>query len=120
MKASRKRLKVVLALGVRNFVPSSITLKLVELSFFDNFFPDLAKFRDLDVFSLFDFPDLDNFRDLDNFLVFDNFPHFSIDSSPPSTPSTSSAASTSSATSTCDDMVVFSIDVSGAAILLKP
>ena len=61
MKASRKRLKAVLALGVKNSGLSSVVLKLVEFSFFDNFFPDLAKFQDLDIFSLFDFLDLDNF-----------------------------------------------------------
>ena len=114
VKASCKRLKAVLASGFKNFGPSSVASKLVEFPLFDDFFPDLAEFRDLDVFSLFDF------RDLDNFPVFDNFPHFSIDLSPPSTPSTSLAVSTSSATSTCNDTVVFSFDVSGAAILLKP
>ena len=120
VKANRKQLKAVLASGVKNFGPSFVASKLVEFPLFDNFFPDLAEFRDLDVFSLFDFPDLDNFRDLDNFLVFDNFPHFSIDSSPLLTPSTLLAASTSSATSTCDDIVIFSIDISGTVILLKP
>ena len=120
MKASYKRLKAVLASGVRNFGPSSVVSKLVEFPLFDNFFPDLAKFRDLDVFSLFNFPDLNNFQDLDNFPVFNNFPHFSINLLLPSTPSTSLAVSISLATSTCDDTVVFSINVSGAAILLKP
>ena len=61
MKASHKQLKAVLVLGVRNFGPTSIASKLVEFPFFDNFFPNLAKFQDLDVFSLFDFFDLDNF-----------------------------------------------------------
>ena len=70
------------------------------------------------------FLDLDNvspfkFLDLNNFLIFNNFPHFSINLSPPSMPPTSFAASTSSATSTYDNTVVFSIDVSDAAILLK-
>ena len=63
MKASRKRLKAVLASGVRNFDPTFVVSKLVEFSLFDNFFLDLAKFQDLNVFSLFDFPDLDNFPD---------------------------------------------------------
>ena len=120
MKASRKRLKAVLALGVRNFSPSSVASKLVEFPLFDNFFLDLAKFQDLDVFSLFDFPDLDNFWDLDNFSVFDNFSYFSIDLLPLLTLSTSLAASTSSITSTYDNTVVLSINVSGVAILLKP
>ena len=56
---------------------------------------------------------------LDDFPVFDDFLYFSIDLLPPSTPPTSLATSTSSAASTCDDTVVFSIDVSSAAILLK-
>ena len=125
VKASHKRLKAVLASGVRNFGLFFVALKLVEFLLFDNFFLDLAKFQDLDIFSLFDFPDLDNFSlfdflDLDNFLVFNNFLHFSIDSSPFSMPSTSLAVSTLLATSTSNDTVVFSIDVSGAAILLKP
>ena len=66
MKASHKRLNVVLVLGVRNFGPASIVLKLVEFPLFDNFFFNLAKFQDLDIFSLFDFLDLDNFP---NFLA---------------------------------------------------
>ena len=44
MKASRKRLKAVLALGVRNFGLAFVTSKLVEFLLFDNFFPHLAKF----------------------------------------------------------------------------
>ena len=48
---------------VGNFDPVSITSKLVEFSHFNDFFPDLAKFQDFDVFLLFDFPDLDNFLD---------------------------------------------------------
>ena len=114
------RLKAVLASGIKNFGPSSVASKLVEFPLFDDFFPNLAKFRDLNVFSLFNFPNLNNFWDLDNFPVFDDFPYFSINSSLPSTPSTSLGASISLATSTYDDIVVFSIDVSGAAILLKP
>ena len=57
MKVNRKRLKAVLASGVRNFGLFSIASKLVKFPLFDNFFPDLAKFQDLDVFSLFDFLD---------------------------------------------------------------
>ena len=61
MKANHKRLKAVLASEVRNFDPSSIASKFVKFSLFDNFFPDLAKFQDLDNFSLFNFLNLDNF-----------------------------------------------------------
>ena len=71
VKANHKRLKAVLALGVRNFGPSSVASKLVEFPLFDNFFPDLAEFQDLDVFSPFDFLDLDNFQNLDVFSLFD-------------------------------------------------
>ena len=82
VKASRKRSKTVLALEVRNFGPISVAPKLDKFSLFDDFFPDLADFRELDDFSvfndfsLFDCPDLDKFSDLDNFLVFDNFSLF--------------------------------------------
>ena len=63
IKASRKWLKVILALGVRNFDRSSVALKLVEFPLFDNFFLNLAKFWDLDIFLLSDFPNLDYFLD---------------------------------------------------------
>ena len=56
MKANRKQLKAVLVLGVRNFGPTFVALKLVEFPLFNNFFLDLAKFWDLDIFLLFDFP----------------------------------------------------------------
>ena len=137
MKVNCKQLKAVLALGVKNFSPSSVASKLVEFPLFDNFFLDLAKFRDLDVFSPFDFLDLDNFRDLDV------FPDFSACSTPfllISTPSTSSLPSFFLeagllllflleadllplfllGVGLSGDPVIFSIEVSGAAILLKP
>ena len=63
MKANCKWLKAVLTSGVRNFDLSSVVSKFVEFPLFDNFFLDLAKFQDLDIFSLFDFPDLNNFLD---------------------------------------------------------
>ena len=63
MKASYKWLKVVLALRVRNFDLAFVILKLVKFSLFNNFFPDLAKFQDLDIFSLFNFLNLDKFPD---------------------------------------------------------
>ena len=107
MKTNYKQLKATLALGVRKLGLASVMSKLGE-------FPLLDGFLDLADFLLFEFPDLNNFP------VFDNFPHFSINSSPPSTPPTSSTANISSATSTYDNRVVFTIDVSGAAILLKP
>ena len=102
-------------LRVRKLDPFFLALKLGKFPLFDNFFPDLADFWDLDSFLVFD-----DFWDLDNFLIFNNFPHFSIDLSPLSMPPISLAASISLATSTCYDTIVFSIDVSGATILLKP
>ena len=66
VKTSYKQLKAVLASEVKNFGPASIALKLVKFPLFDNFFSNLTKFRDLDVFLLFNFPGLDNFPD---FLV---------------------------------------------------
>ena len=67
MKASHKWLKAVLVLGVKNFGLTFVALKLVKLLLFDNFFLYIAKFRDLDVFLLFDFLNLNNFSD---FLVY--------------------------------------------------
>ena len=61
IKVNRKWSKAILTSGVKNFGLVLIIPKLVEFSLFDNFFPDLAKFQDLDVFSLFDFSDLNNF-----------------------------------------------------------
>ena len=57
MNASRKRLKADLASGVKKLDPDSVAPKLGEFPLFDKFFPDLADFRDLDVFWLFDFLD---------------------------------------------------------------
>ena len=66
MKVSHKQLKVILMLEVRNFGLSSVVSKLVEFPLFDDFIPDLAKFQDLNIFSLFHFPNLNNFP---NFLA---------------------------------------------------
>ena len=57
VKASHKWFKIILVLGVKNFDLAFIVLKLVEFSFFNNFFFDLAKFQNLDVFLLFNFSD---------------------------------------------------------------
>ena len=109
VKANYKRLKTDLASGVRKLGPNSVVPKLDKFPLFDEFFLDFNDFWDLDVF-----------------LVFGST-HFdpSFDLSPPPTPLTSLAASilalsTLLAASTYDDMIVFSIDVSGTAILLKP
>ena len=103
MKTSRKRLKAALALGVRKFGPLSLASKLGEFPLFDKFFFDLA-----------------DFWDLDNFWPF-NFPDFLIISTPPTLlPLLPSPTSSLSEIDFSDGAVVFSIKVSGAAILLKP
>ena len=106
VKTSRKQLKVVLASEVKKLGLTSLALKLGKFPLFNGFL-DLADFLP------FEFSDLDNFRHFDNFL------HFSINSSLSLLLPTLLAAKTSSATSTCDEIVVFSIDVSGMANLLK-
>ena len=119
VKASRKQLKVVIALEVRILGPAFVALKLSEFPLSDGFL-DLAKFLP------FKFPDLDNFRDLTNFPVFGSTcfdPLFNL-LSPPILPfllvASTLAPSISLAASICDDMVFFSVDISGTAILLKP
>ena len=103
VKVNYKRLKAILALRIKKLDLFFLASKLGKLPLFDNFFLDLADFWDLDIF-----------------LVFNNFLYFSIDSLSLSTPSTSLAASTLSVINTYNDIVVFSIDINGVAILLKP
>ena len=135
MKANRKWLKAVLALGVRNFGPSSVASELIEFSVFDNFFPDLAEFQDLDVFSPFDFSDLNNFSlfDFPNFLAcstpFPPIPNLLTSSSPSFFPEASLLLSLLLEADLLSlfllkaglssNPVVFSVKVSRAAILLK-
>ena len=57
MKANRKRLKADLALGVRKLGPDSVAPKFGGFLLFDEIFPNLADFWDLDVFWPFDFSD---------------------------------------------------------------
>ena len=57
----------MIALGIKNFGLASVLPKLIKFSFFHKFFSNLAKFLNLDVFFLFDFSDLKNFLD---FLVY--------------------------------------------------
>ena len=112
MKISRKQLKAALASGVSKLGPASVALNLCKFLLFD-YFLDLAKFWDLDIFVLSDF------------LVFGSICFDpSLDASPfPTSPNLLAAStlapSISLAASTCDDMIVLSIDVSGAAILLQ-
>ena len=112
MNASRKRLKASLALGVRKLGPAFLVLKLGKFPLYDGFL-DLAdflpsKFPDLDDFWLFDLPVFGSIR-------FN--PSLNLSPPPPSLPTSLAtstlALSTSLAAKTCDDMVVFSIDVSG-------
>ena len=137
MKANHKQLKAVLVSGVRNFDLSFVVSKLIEFPLFDNFFSDLAKFRDLDIFSLFDFLDLDDFRGLD---IFPDFLACFTPFLPTPNPSTSLSPlffpeaglllsfllkadllpSFLLGAGSSADPVVFSIEVSRAAILLKP
>ena len=119
MKVNRKRLKADLASRVRKLGPASLASKLGEFPLFDGFL-DLADFLSSE------FLDLDNFW-LSDHLVFGStrFDPSLDPSLPPSILPISLAASTLApstllAESTCDDMVVFSIDVSGASILPKP
>ena len=111
MKANRKRLKTDLASGVKKFGPGSVVPKLGEFPLFDIFL-DLANFLP------FEFLDLANFSSFGS-IRFD--PLFD-PSPPPMLPlllaASMLAPSTSLAISTFDEMVIFSIDVSSAAILL--
>ena len=105
VNASRKRLKADLASGVRKLGPASLVSKLGEFPLFDGFL-DLADFwlSDLPVFGS---PRYD--------------PSLNPSPAPPIQPTSLAAStlvpSTSLAASTCDEMIVFSIDVSSAVIL---
>ena len=137
MKANRMWLKAVLASEVGKLSPFFLALKSGKFPFFDDFFPDLADFWDLDNFSLFDCPDLDKFSDLDDFPDFlACFTPFLSTPNPSTSPSPSffpEAGLLSSFLLEADllpsfllgaglsgDLVIFSIEMSGAAILLKP
>ena len=103
VKVSHKWLKAALVLGIKKLSSLSLVLKLGKFPLFDKFFPDLADFRNLDNFWLFDFPD---------FLAI----------STPLTPLLLLSSPTSSLLEIdiSDGATVFSIEVSGAVILLKP
>ena len=112
VKANRKQLKAALASGVKKLDPLFLALKLGVFPLFDGF---------LDIVNLllFEFLDLDNFRPFDNFPVFNDDPFFLIDLLSPSTLLILLAASISLVASTCDNIVIFNIDISGATILMK-
>ena len=130
MKASHKQLKAVLASRIRNFGLAPVASKLIKFPLFDNFFLNLAKFQDFDVFLLFDFPNFNNFFDFlaysKPFLPTPNpltllLPSFLLEVGllllflleADLLPSFLLRAGLSG------DLVVFSIEVSEAAILLK-
>ena len=109
MKANHKRLKADLALGIRKLGPISLVPELGEFPLFDEFFPDLD-----------DFWDLADFCDLDVFWPFDLSDFLAISTPLPSTSSPPSLSSISSNVDLSGSAAVFSIEVSRAAILLKP
>ena len=127
MNASRKRLNAFLAPRVRKLGPVFLASKLGEFSLFGSF----SDFLPLN------FPDLDDFWDLAEFWPF-KFPDFLACSTPsPPNPLTSSSPSflpeagllslflleadlLPSFLLGAGSLVVFNIEVSGAAILLKP
>ena len=131
VKASHKWLNAFLVSGIKNFGLVSIVSKLVKFLFFDNFFFDLVKFRDLDIFLLFDFSNLDNFS---NFLMYSIPFSIILNSSTSLLPSFLLETHLLSLfiletdflllflleTDLSSDLIVLNIEVSGAAILLKP
>ena len=112
MNASNKQLKAILMLKMRKLSLAFIIPKLGEFSLFNNFYPNLVKFWDLDNFLLF------KFLDLNSFLIF-GFTHFSINLSLPLILPTLLAISILLVSSICNDIGVFSIDISDIAILLN-
>ena len=113
VKVSHKQLKVILASGVRKLSPTSVASKLGEYPLFNGFF-DLSLF------------DLDDFWDLANFWLFDLpvFGFICFNPLPPLMSPTLLLASTlapsiSLAASNYNDMIVFNINVSDTAIVLK-
>ena len=110
MKANRKRLKATLALGIKKLRPAFLASKLGDFPLFDGFL-DLADFL------LFEFPDLHNFGPFDNFS---DFLASSLSTPPTPNLTTSPLPFPTLGPVTSDDQGVFSIEVNGTAILLKP
>ena len=109
LHTTRKHLNAALASGVRKLGPTFLILKLGEFLLFDGFL-DLADFLP------FKFPDLDDFRPCDNFY---DFLASSSSLLPTSNLLSSPLLFLSSSSDTSSDPIVFSIEVSKAAILLK-
>ena len=99
--------------GVRKLGPASVALKLSEFALFDEFFLDLADFRDLDVFWPFDFPD---------FLVCStsSSSYSLISLSPLSLREAGLLLLFLLGAGSSSDSIVFNIEVNRTAILLKP
>ena len=106
MNASRKQLKVTLALRVRKLGPFFLVTKLGEFIIFDNFFLGLVNFWDLDKFWPFNFPDFlaisIQLLSLTLNLTISPLPFFTLDPY------------------ILDDLVFFSIKINEVVILLKP
>ena len=111
-KASCKRLKADLTLGVRKLGSDSVAPKLGEFPLFDEFFPDLANFWDLHVFWPLDFLD---------FLVcsIPPLPNSSTSLLPFFFHEAGLLPSCLLRADLLDNPVIFNIEVSGTAILLK-
>ena len=109
VKTSHKRLNAFLAPGVKKLSPLFLALKLGEFSLFNNIFLDLANFWDLDNFSLFDFL-VFSFICLDLLLS---------SMAPISLTASTLVHNNLLDASTWNNMVIFNIDVSSMAILLK-
>ena len=127
MKANLKRLKAALASGVKKLGPDSVALKIGKFLLFAVFFDFLPL-------------DLDNFRDLANFSLFNFLDFLACSTSLLSNPPTSlsplffpEACLLSFFLLEADplptfllgagllgDQVIFNIEVSGVAILMKP
>ena len=130
VKASHKQLKIILVSKVRNFGLAFVASKLVRFLLFDDLFPDLAKFQDLDIFSPFNFLNLTYFPD---FLIYSTsfllIPNLSILPLPLFFLKTELLLSFLYKAdmlllflleaNLSDDLVVFSIKVSKTALLLK-
>ena len=105
MKASCKRLKVFLMLRVKKLGPFFLVSKLDKFLLFDNFFPDLVNFWDLDRFWPFNF--------LDFLVSFILLPSLTLNIT------TLLLLFSTLGLNILGDPAIFNIEISGATILLK-